>query len=339
MNATRTPVDVAVGILIRPDGTLLFASRPEGKPYAGYWEFPGGKLEVGESVAYALKRELHEELGVDIGAVFPWLVRVFDYPHALVRLHFCRVFDWQGELHAREGQRFGFFPLGALPQPLLPATIPVLRGLELPAVYGISAAQRLGPHEFLRRLEASLANGMRLVQLREPGMAEDALAPVFREARAMTRAAGARLLVSSRHPRDLWDAADGVHLTALELAAASARPACAWVGASVHGAEDLARAAQLGADFAVLGSVQSTASHPGQLPLGWTEFERVALGTHIPLYAIGGLDMDRLPHAMACGAHGVALLSAAWRPGQCFRSAVSVGGVSSDVSAGAPGTT
>jgi len=139
MTAARTPVDVAVGILIRPDGCLLLASRPAGKPYAGYWEFPGGKLEPGESVAHALRRELHEELGVDVGAVHPWVVRVFDYPHALVRLHFCRVFEWSGELHAREQQHFGFFALDALPAPLLPATIPVLRGLELPAVYAVSA--------------------------------------------------------------------------------------------------------------------------------------------------------------------------------------------------------
>ncbi len=102
IGGARAPVDVAVGILIRPDGRLLLASRPAGKPYSGYWEFPGGKLEPGETVAHALARELHEELGVDIGPVFPWLVRVFDYPHALVRLHFCRVFEWRGELHARE---------------------------------------------------------------------------------------------------------------------------------------------------------------------------------------------------------------------------------------------
>ncbi|MGZ9032443.1 MAG: NUDIX domain-containing protein, partial [Burkholderiaceae bacterium] len=164
----RAPVDVAVGILIRPDGRLLLASRPAGKPYAGYWEFPGGKLEAGETVAHALARELHEELGVDIGPVFPWLVREFDYPHALVRLHFCRVFEWRGVLHAREQQGFGFYPLDALPRPLLPATVPVLRGLELPAVYAISGAHVLGVKVFLRRLEAALASGLRFVQLREP---------------------------------------------------------------------------------------------------------------------------------------------------------------------------
>lgn len=338
MSSARAPVDVAVGILIRADGRLLLASRPEGKPYSGYWEFPGGKLEPGESVADALRRELHEELGIDIGCVFPWVVRVFDYPHALVRLHFCRVFEWRGEPHARERQGFGFFALDALPAPLLPATVPVLRGLGLPAVYAVSAAQRLGVPAFLRRLEAALERGLSFVQLREPESSADEIDRLFVEVRAMTRARGARLLVNSRHPRALWDAADGVHLTAGALMASPGRPSVPWVGGSAHTAEELRRAAELGLDFAVLGPVQPTASHPGQTPLGWTGFVRLAARTPLPVYAIGGLDAGDLPRAMAHGAHGVALLSAAWRPGQRFGGA-SVGGVSSEVSAGPPGTT
>jgi 8-oxo-dGTP diphosphatase len=337
--APRAPVDVAVGILVRPDGRLLLASRPEGKPYAGYWEFPGGKLERGETVAHALERELHEELGVDIGPVFPWVVRVFDYPHALVRLHFCRVFDWSGELHAREQQRFGFFALDALPAPLLPATIPVLRGLELPPVCAISAARSLGTDAFLCRLEVALAHGLRLVQLREPDLGEREVDRLFTEMRAMTRAAGARLLVNSRHPPSFWERADGVHLTAGALKQARERPPLPWVGASVHDAGELERAGALGLDYAVLGSVQATASHPDQAPLGWTEFERLAGASTLPVYAIGGLDVENLPLAMACGAHGVALLSAAWRSGQCFGGAASVAGVSSACSAGPPETT
>ncbi|MGE5161544.1 MAG: Nudix family hydrolase [Betaproteobacteria bacterium] len=333
------PVDVAVGILVRPDGRLLLASRPAGKPYAGYWEFPGGKLEAGETVAHALRRELHEELGVDIGAVHPWVVRVFDYPHALVRLHFCRVFEWSGELHARERQRFGFFSLDALPAPLLPATVPVLRGLELPPVYAVSAAGALGIDAFLRRLAESLDRGLKMVQLREPTLSTAEVDGLFDEVLAMARAAGARLLVNSRHPRALWEAADGVHLTSSALATIGERPALRWVGASVHDAKELARAAELGVDFVVLGPVEVTASHPGQAPLGWAAFERIAAGAPLPVYAIGGLDSGALRRAMARGAHGIALLSAAWRAGQCFRLSEAVGGVSSACSAGPPGTT
>lgn len=127
--ADRPIVEVAVGVLIRPDGDFLLTSRPEGKVYAGYWEFPGGKLEVGESVAAALARELHEELGLDIGTVQAWREQLVDYPHALVRLNFCKVRDWQGELQMREGQSFAWQRLPVQVQPVLPGTIPVLAWL------------------------------------------------------------------------------------------------------------------------------------------------------------------------------------------------------------------
>ena len=122
----RTPVDVAVGVLIAPDGRFLLTSRPEGKVYAGHWEFPGGKVEPGETVEQALRRELHEELGITIGMAEPWRVTLHDYPHALVRLHFCKVYRWQGALEMREGQQMAWDTLPASVTPLLPGTLPVL---------------------------------------------------------------------------------------------------------------------------------------------------------------------------------------------------------------------
>ena len=122
----RPPVDVAVGVLIDPDGRFLLTSRPEGKVYAGHWEFPGGKVEPGESVEAALRRELHEELGITIGHAEPWRVALHDYPHALVRLHFCKVREWRGEFEMREGQQMAWQDLPATVKPLLPGTLPVL---------------------------------------------------------------------------------------------------------------------------------------------------------------------------------------------------------------------
>ena len=122
----RQMVDVAVGVLVQADGAFLLTSRPPGKVYEGYWEFPGGKLEPGESVEQALRRELQEEIGLTIGAVRPWKVELVDYPHALVRLNFCKVFDWTGELHMHEGQSFAWQSLPVKVQPVLPGTIPVL---------------------------------------------------------------------------------------------------------------------------------------------------------------------------------------------------------------------
>jgi 8-oxo-dGTP diphosphatase len=126
--AERAVVDVAVGVLMQGEAFLL-TSRPEGKVYAGYWEFPGGKLEAGESVEQALRRELQEELGITIGPAQVWKTQMVDYPHALVRLHFCKVWDWQGELQMREAQSHAWQTIPVAVVPVLPGTIPVLSWL------------------------------------------------------------------------------------------------------------------------------------------------------------------------------------------------------------------
>jgi 8-oxo-dGTP diphosphatase len=122
----RRPVDVAVGVLIDHAGNFLLTSRPVGKVYAGYWEFPGGKVEAGENVEQALQRELHEELGITIGPAQPWQDLVMDYEHARVHLHFCKVFSWQGDFEMREGQRMAWQSLPVQVTPVLPGTLPVL---------------------------------------------------------------------------------------------------------------------------------------------------------------------------------------------------------------------
>ena len=131
----RAPVDVAVGVLIQRDehgveGRFLLTTRPPGKVYEGYWEFPGGKFEPGETLDAALRRELHEELGITIGAVHFWRQEMVDYPHALVRLHFCKVFDWVGVITMREGQQMAWQELPVQVRPLLPGTLPVLAWFE-----------------------------------------------------------------------------------------------------------------------------------------------------------------------------------------------------------------
>ena len=139
--ADRKEVEVAVGVLLRGDGAFLLTSRPAGKVYAGYWEFPGGKVEPGETIEQALRRELREEIGLTIGAVHPWMVERVDYPHALVRLNFCKVFDWQGELQMHEAQSFAWQTLPVQVQPVLPGTVPVLQWFA--AERGFSGAPQL----------------------------------------------------------------------------------------------------------------------------------------------------------------------------------------------------
>jgi len=127
MTEEREITEVAVGVLVAPDGRFLLTTRPPGKVYAGYWEFPGGKVEPGESIEQALARELREEIGIAIGAAHPWQVLVMDYPHARVRLNFCKVFDWSGEFQMLEGQQMAWAELPVQQKPVLPGTIPVLQ--------------------------------------------------------------------------------------------------------------------------------------------------------------------------------------------------------------------
>jgi len=315
LKPSKTPIDVAVGVLLKPNGSFLLGQRPEGKPYAGYWEFPGGKLEAGEDVFTALKRELHEELGLEIQNGLPWVTRVFTYPHATVRLHFWRVTQWAGEPHGRENQAFGWFDLDHLTAaPLLPATVPVLRWLALPPVLAISAAERWGSDEFLRRLKEKVENeSLPLLQLREKNLPTEDFSTLFREVRAITQGSQTCLLINSHHPQHYWEQADGVHLTAADLMTLAERPDLPWVGASVHTTTELQQATDLGCDFAVLGSVRETRSHPIQAALGWPQWHALAQHSAVPVYAIGGLGRDDLEYAQQQGAHGIAAISAVWK--------------------------
>lgn len=305
-------VEVAAAVIERPDAAFLMASRPVGKAYAGWWEFPGGKVEPGETPRHALDRELKEELGIAVRRAHPWLTRDYDYAHARVRLYFFRVTDWAGEPHPHEGQAIAWVHAEQpAVEPILPANGPILRGLSLPLTYGISAAMELGVDSFLRRLEAGLERGLKLLQLREKGMPAELLATLADEVAARCRAHGARLLINDDLAlAERLDA--GVHLPAARLMRLDRRPDLPWVGASCHDAAELERAQALGVDLVVLGSVLPTASHPGATPLGWDRFRGLAAGRPMPVYALGGLGAADLDTARQAGAHGIAMKRGLW---------------------------
>jgi 8-oxo-dGTP diphosphatase len=305
---------VAVAVLTRRDGKVLLAQRLPGTPYPGYWEFPGGKLEPGESAAQALARELREELGIDVMRAVPWMTQCYVYPHAHVELNFFRVLDWQGKPHGRDGQALAWQTPGAFDvAPLLPANTGVLRALTLPAVYGISMAEDLGKTTFLARVRVAIDKGLSLIQLREKSFAADELAALAGQLLALTRPRGARVVLNGDADSARRLGCDGVHWSAARLAAAETRPGDMLCAASCHDAMELAHAAQLGVDFAVLGPVKPTPSHPDAKPLGWERFAELVRATPIPVYALGGLEYADLDVAIAQGAHGVALRRAAWR--------------------------
>ena len=300
-------IAVAAAVIQRADGRFLLAQRPRGKVYAGYWEFPGGKIEAGEPAERALARELHEELGIDIERLYPWLTREYVYPHGHVRLQFFRVLAWRGEPHPREDQAIAWQALAApRVSPMLPANAPVLASLTLPHEYAITAAREMGTARMLAALERRLEQGLKLVQVREPDLDSGERDAFTRQVLGLAHRYGGRVLT-----KEAIAGADGVHYTAAELMRLERRPGSpALAAASCHTREELDRAMALGLDFAVLGPVLE--KHGGE-PLGWERFAALARGASIPVYAIGGLTPTEMERAWGAGAHGVAMIRGSWR--------------------------
>ena len=319
--------DVAVAVLQLPDGQFLLASRPSGKPYAGYWEFPGGKIEAGESDRNALIRELREELNIVITNCAPWFSFNMVYPHASVRLHTWRVSQWQDAdtrgLSGLEGQQFQWQRLDDLTvAPILPGCLPIFRALSLPKHTLITNASEVGTEAYLQHIRAYWGNialrrlpdgefatlDRALIQVREKSMPYAQLRDFAREIVAIAAEYNAIVLINSDESLANEVGADGVHLTSHDLTTRTTRPNVAWVGASVHNRDDLQRAANLGCDFGVLGHVKETASHPNTPPLGWNAFASMVTNTSIPVYAIGGMTHADLDIAVTHGAHGIAMM-------------------------------
>ena len=311
-------VHVAAAVLTREDGSYLLGQRGDDTFYPGYWEFPGGKVEAGETPREALVRELREELGIEVLAAWPWLYREHRYEHAHVHLHFFEVPAWHGKLldhvHAALAwQR----PDQAGPSPVLPANGPILKALALPRRMAITQAGELEEGETLQldRLDAALAEGLRLVQIREPALSPERLAVFATEVVRRCKAAGAIALVNGEPELAVRFGADGVHLTAARLRTLHERPLAdelRWVGASCHDRKELELAAELGLDYALLGAVKPTASHPGQPALGWEAFANLVEKLPMPVFALGGLGIDDMLAAREAGAHGIAGIRGLW---------------------------
>ena len=305
---TQRITEVAVAIFIKPDGSFLLSSRPEGKPYPGYWEFPGGKIEAGETVLQAMKRELMEELNVAITKAAPWFSFMMHYTHATVRLHCWRVSEWHGDIQGLEGQQFEWQRLDAITvAPTLPGCAPIFKALALPTTYAITNASEAGVANYLRQLECALANGLKLIQVREKNMPADVLRSFASEVVSLARVRGAKVLVNGDENLARGVGADGVHLAGMQLQGCMVRPDFALVGASTHDREEIKRAAELKLDFVVLGAVKATLSHPGEKPMGWERFATIVEAAPLPVFALGGLSAADMHDAIFHGAHGVAM--------------------------------
>ena len=307
-------IDVAAGILRDERGRVLLMQRLPGKHLAGLWEFPGGKVEEGETVEQALIRELDEELGIEVRACASVISLPWHYPGKSVRLHALRVTDWAGEPRAREGHPLRWIRVDEMDAAQMPpADAPIVTALRLPPYYAI--AEKPGSESLFsdgnllrrRELKSDSAPGFPLVQLRMPGASREEIRKVAMLWMDSEPSLHERLLLN----HDIGLARDlgvGVHLRSAQLRELRERPLppTSWVGASCHDAEELELAARLGADFATLSPVQVTASHPDAEPLGWDGFARLVAGARLPVYALGGVGPADFERARAAGAQGVA---------------------------------
>ena len=309
--------EVAAAVIERKaaDGAVefLLGQRAPGSFYPGYWEFPGGKVEPGETPHEALLRELREELGIEVTRADPWLRRQHVYEHAHVRLNFFRVREWRGELQDHVHSALAWQRAAAVDvSPMLPANAPVLAALALPDFYAITHAAEIGIDAQLLALAQALEAGLKLVQLREPMLDAPRRSAFVHAAVDLCHQFGARVLVNSDAALAAAAGADGVHLPAVRLAAQDARPEFPLVAASCHTVAELEQAARLGCDFAVFGPVRATASHPDVAGIGWDHFA-AALGVPpLPTFALGGVRRTDLEIAQGAGAHGIAAICAAW---------------------------
>ena len=301
-------IHVVAGILRDAQGRVLLAQRGVGKHLEGLWEFPGGKVDPGESPLAALRRELHEEIGVEVDAATPLISVPWHYPGKRVELDVHEVTAWRGEPHGREGQAIAWCVPEAMHEFEMPAADrPVVTALRLARRMLVTPEHGLDDPAFVERLGRAFDAGLRLVQLRAPGLDDAQLEAVAARLHARAAVHGATLVVNGS-----IEVAQrlglGLHLGAAAARAHVARPVdrARWFGVSAHDATELAHAQVLDADYAVLGPVRETATHAGAPGMGWTRFAALARELPMPCFAIGGLAPHELGLARAHGAFGVA---------------------------------
>lgn len=321
----------AVGIIQRDDGWVLLGQRPVGKPWSGYWEFPGGKVEEDEAPAHALVRELQEELGITATHFYPWIVRSYNYPakyHAdgsldsaakTVKLHFFVVVEWHGEPKSLEQQQLSWQnPAQLEVDPMLPANAPILAALNLPKFYAITNLQELGEEVFFKCLQQALNKGLKLIQVREKHLSAQDLYAFAIKLSGMAALYGAKVVINSDASLAKQLGAAGVHFTAAQLMNLTAKPENLLCGAACHNNAELEKAVALGLDYVTLSPISPTRSHPEAETLGWVKFSELLSDYPIPVYALGGMQMDDLDTARQHGAHGLAMQRAVWSANQAL---------------------
>ena len=310
-------LQVAVGVVKNTDGQVLISLRDESLHQGGLWEFPGGKIESGESAEEALARELKEELNIDVIKATPLITVKHQYPDLAVQLNVFLVEHFSGDAKSCEGQPFKWVNTGELANHAFPtANQPIITAAQLPPYYAI--LDDVDESQLLTNLHKILIRGIKLIQLRLKTLHTDAIKNFIEQAYPLCKQQGASLLINSAVKNAEDFAVDGIHLTSRHLMSITKRPAfprgtseqAHWVAASCHNLLELQHAQKIGVDFAVLAPVLATKTHPETEPLGWEQFAKLVSKTNLPVYALGGLSESSLDMTRQAGGQGVAAIRA-----------------------------
>lgn len=308
---------VAVGVVKNAEGQILISLRDESLHQGGLWEFPGGKIEAGETAGQALARELKEELAITVTAATPLITVRHHYPDLAVQLHVFLVTHFSGDAKSCEGQPFKWVNPAELANHAFPAANqPIITAARLPPYYAI--LDDTDESLLLINLQKILGRGIKLIQLRLKTLPPEKIKIFIEQAYPLCRQHGASLLMNSAVKNAGDFAVDGVHLTSRDLMSLARRPAlprgvpehALWVAASCHNLRELQHAQAMGVDFAVLAPVLATQTHPETAPLGWGQFTQLVSQVNLPVYALGGLSDSSLAMARQAGAQGIAAIRA-----------------------------
>lgn len=307
-------VHVAVGVILSPAGKILIAKRPPHVHQGDLWEFPGGKVEVSESLQQALQRELHEELGIDITRARPLIRIPYRYPDKRVLLDVWLIEGFTGAPHGKENQPIEWLsPIELWDKPFPAANRPIIQAVNLPPHYLITG-DFLDKTDFQQKLHHALEQGVRLVQLRAKHMHADDYLRLAKLAGEICHAHEARILLNAEPAMVDAAGADGVHLTSARLQGLSSRPLASnkLVAASVHDAAQLEHAHKISVDFSVVSPVLATPSHPNMATLGWQGFQLLTEQAGHPVYALGGMQAQDLTTVWQHGGQGIAAIRSLW---------------------------
>lgn len=325
VSATKKITQAAVGVIQDSTGLVLLAERPEGKPWSGYWEFPGGKVEEMETPVAALHRELKEELDIEVTRCYPWLTRTFDYPAKYnaaglevsaaktVKLYFFVVTAWLGSPTGLENQQLSWqHPAYLNVSPMLPANAPILQALKLSQYYAMTNLSELGEDVFFARLVHALDGGLRMLLVREHALSAEEFVAFSKRVMAAAASYQATVFIHMDVHIAQQLGAAGVHLSSQQLMQMREKPAGLLCGASCYNLAELAQAERFGLDYVMLYPVKATQSHVDAEVLGWDHFKTLVAGYSLPVYALGGMQYADLHDARSHGAHGITMQRACW---------------------------